>query len=230
MKNKTKTIEIFEGDRVQNYDAFIEELFPSYHLFIKAVPRILGQRLLHKEQPRLLVVGCGTGNEAKHLAQYSTKWQIDACDPSEEMYAFAKAKLAPYPNTEVMLGMVNALDHRKTYYAATLFLVLHFLSDDGAKLALLNDIAAKLKKGGLFILFDISGSKEEISDTFEIQKALFPAHWTQEKIAERKKRITQNLNVISEERCFELLEEAGFDQPIRFHQHTICKGWMATKK
>ena len=226
---ETKHIEIFKGQRATDYDRFITELFPSYSLFIQSVPKILKQQLSTVIKPKILIAGCGTGNEAQLLAQYNQHWNIDACDPSEEMLAFAKTKLAPYKKVRLIKGTVDTLELKETYDAATLFLVLHFLIDDGAKLALIKDIAQRLKPGGTLLLFDISGGEKELLDTFAIQSALFPEHWSPKDIAERKIRITTQLHAISNERCEELLKEAGFTKTVKFHQFTICSAWITTK-
>ncbi|MGK0376428.1 MAG: tRNA (cmo5U34)-methyltransferase [Patiriisocius sp.] len=224
-----KHIEIFKGQKATDYDRFITELFPSYSLFKQSVPKILKQQLATNIKPKILVAGCGTGNEAKLLVQYNQYWYIDACDPSEEMLAFAKTKLTPYKKVRLIKGTVDELELKESYEAATLFLVLHFLIDEGSKLALIKDIAQRLKPGGTLLLFDISGGEKELLDTFAIQSALFPEYWSPKDIAERKIRITKRLHAIPNGRCEELLQEAGFAKAAKFHQFTICSAWITTK-
>jgi SAM-dependent methyltransferase len=195
---KLKHMEVFKGQRATDYDRSITELFPSYSLFMQSVSRILKQQLATVIQPKILVTVCGTGNQAKLLAQYNQHWNIDACDPSEEMLAFAKTKLAPCKKVKLIKETVDALEWKETYDAATL------------------------------LLFDISGGKKELLDTFAIQSTLFPEHWSPVDIAERKIRITTQLHAIPNERCEELLQEAGFAKTVKFHQFTICSEWITT--
>jgi ubiquinone/menaquinone biosynthesis C-methylase UbiE len=170
-----------------------------------------------------------TGNEEKLVSQYNQRWNTDTCNPSGELLAFAKTKLALYKKVRLIKGTVDALELKETYDAYILFLALHFLIDDREKVTLIKDTVQRLKPGGTLLLFDISGKKKELLDTFVIQNALFQQHWRSRDIAERKTRSTTQLHAIPNQRCEELLQEAGFTKTVKFHQFTICSAWITTK-
>jgi len=223
-----KEIEIFEGDRAIRYDNFISNFFPDYNLIMEIVPKILSGQFSDKELLNILVVVCGTGNETKRLLDFNKNWRIDACDPSKEMIYIAKQKLASYSNLNLINSTIEQVD--TTYDAATLFLVLHFLTGDGAKQELLINICKRLKSGGKLIMLDICGTQKELKKNFKILSSLFQEAWSEEEIKIRRERILNTLNVISEKRCITLLKKPGFKTPIKFHQSTITRAWVVTKK
>ena len=227
---KNKKVEIFEGDRATNYDNFVRHFFPNYEFVMNSIPQLLKGILSSVTTPNILVVGCGTGNETKKIAAFNDEWKIDACDPSEEMIAIAKEKLAAYQNVSLHTCTVENLPTNKSYSAITLFLVLHFLSDDGEKEQLLQDIYNKLTIGGTFVLFDICGTQEELEQQYDILSHTFPYNWSREEKEMRKERILNVLNVISEDRLKFLSEKVGFTSIVKFHQSTISSAWILTKK
>ena len=122
--------------------------------------------------------------------------------------------------------MVSDLASDKLYGAATLVLVLHFFPDDGSKQSLLEDISSRLEAGASFVLMDIFGSGTEIRHNLNIFRKTLPAGLTPEEISER---IEQHIHYIPEERLIDLLTNAGFEKPVRFHQSTIYGGWITRK-
>ncbi len=218
-------IELFENERASNYDTFVNNWIFNYHYFMGILPKILS-----KTNPKnILVVGCGVGNEIVELAQHNKEWQITGVDPSPEMIKQAKEKCKNFENVSFEIGTVNDLDNSQ-YDVATLLLVLHFMEDNGTKLQLLKDISSKLKPKAPFILFDITGGKEQLKDNLEIFSLLAPESATSEEIERRVFRIANELQPISEERLEELMIEAGFEKPVRFFQNTIYMGWITKKR
>jgi tRNA (cmo5U34)-methyltransferase len=222
-------IEIYEGERASNYDNFVIDYFPSYSFVMQNCAVLISDHLMIKSKPKILVVGCGTGNEAKELLDYNNDWPIDACDPSEEMFNQAKYKLSNYTNVNLIHGGVDELHKSDLYDAATLFLVLHFISDDGAKLDVLKEIANRLEVGAKFLLLDICGTQTEIEENFDILRQLFPKEWPNEEIELRRERILKTLNTIDEKRTLELLELAGFVKPVKWHQSFLVRSWILNK-
>lgn len=227
---KSKKIEVFKGERVTYYDNFINHFFPNYDFVMNSIPKLLKGILASVTTPRILVVGCGTGNETKKIVGCNEEWRVDACDPSQEMINIAGEKLSAYKNLRLIHGTIEDIKSTHKYDIITLFLVLHFLSDDGEKESLLQNIANKLDKGGKFILFDICGTQEELEQNFDILSYSFPDNWLQEEKDMRKERILNVLNVIDEERLTFLLDKVGFKKPAKFHQSTISRAWLITKK
>ena len=219
-------IELFENERATGYNQFVETWIPNYHYFLDILPKLLNGT----KQKDLLVVGCGTGNEIERFVNTSEQWIVTGIDPSPEMVKQASEKLQPYKNVTLIEGLVSDLDPEKKYNIATLLLVLHFLDDNGNKLNLLKDISNRLMSGAPFIMLDITGNKAQIKQNLEILKLLLPKGLDEDQISHRLKRIENELFAVSEERLSQLLQEAGFEAPVRFFQSAIYMGWLTKKK
>lgn len=218
--------EIFENERAFGYNQFVETWIPGYHYFLDNLPKILRE----VSPKKLLVVGCGTGNEIERFVKRDKTWQITGVDPSADMIAQAKTLLQGVANVEIIEGVAADLDSSKKYSAATLLLVLHFLEDNGEKLRLLKDIAERLEQGAAFVMLDITGDAPQIEANLDILKKMLPDNLEEEQVAERLKRIANELFPVSEERICELCIAAGFEKPLRFFQSGIYMGWLAKKK
>lgn len=219
-------VELFENERAANYNQFVETWIPNYYYFLDLLPK-----LLIKASPKeLLVVGCGTGNEIERFVETAHQWKITGIDPSPEMMKQARDKLQACENVTLIEGLVSELSVDKKYSAATLLLVLHFMDDNGSKLKLLKDIGDRLLSGGAFIMLDITGDKNQISQNLSVLRFLLPDALDEEEINSRLNRIENKLFAVSEQRLSELLQEAGFEPPLRFFQSSIYMGWLAKKK
>ncbi len=219
-------VEIFEKERATKYNQFVENWIPNYHYFLDKLPKLLSET----SEKSLLVVGCGTGNEIERFISSSNDWNITGIDPSPEMVTQARQKLDAYQNVTLVEGLLEELDIDKKYGAATLLLVLHFLDDQGNKLSLLKDIAARLTVGAPLVLLDITGNKDQFKQNLQILKFLLPDGIDEEEINFRLNRIENDLFAVSEERLAELCIEAGFERPLRFFQSSIYMGWLTNKK
>lgn len=146
------------------------------------------------------------------------------------MLKIAKAKLRQYSNIQLTEGLVSNLSVDEKYHAATLLLVLHFLSDDGTKLDLLTAISKRLDYNTPLIIADIFGTTAELQHNLNVLKGLLQEKVSTKDIARRFQKIQTQIHYISEERLAILLEEAGFSAPVRIFQSTIYGGWICRKK
>ncbi len=219
-------IEIFENERATGYDKFVETWIPKYHYFLDILPKLLSGI----EQKKLLVVGCGTGNEIQRFIQITEPCEVTGVDPSPEMMNQAKERFKDCNNVTLIEGLLSELDIKKKYNVAILSLVLHFFDDNGDKLNLLKDIAERLVSGSTFVIFDITGNKQQMKQNLNVLKCLLPVDLDVEQVNNRLNRIENELFAVSEERLSELLQEAGFQEPFRFFQSSIYMGWLTKKK
>lgn len=220
-----KEVEIFENEKARDYQQFVDTWILNYDYFLDCLPKLFSQI----SDKKLLVVGCGTGNEIERFAKSSAQWQITGIDPSPEMISQAREKLQTYDNITLVEGLLSNLDCQEKYNAATLLLVLHFFAEE-TKLNLLKDVADRLVSGADFVLLDITGDKEQIKQNLEVLRLLVPSHIDEEQIKIRFNRIANELRAISEQRLCELCVEAGFEPPLRFFQSSIYMGWLMKKK
>lgn len=101
---------------------------------------------------RLLLVGAGGGREAEALLPSDHGFGLVGVDPSADMLAL----VPPHPGRlELVQGLVEDLPADPGFDGATALLVMHFLPDDGAKLAFLRQIRRRLRPGAPLILADV---------------------------------------------------------------------------
>lgn len=177
-----------------------------------------------------LAAGCGTGNEILSVLKSGYDWRVTGIDPSPEMINIARWKLSSYKNLLLIEGNVENLPVHQRFGAATLILVLHFLPDDGTKLSLLRSISSRLESRTPLVLVDIFGDSRMMKRNLNILKHMLPTTLDPTEVRQRLERIENEIHYLKEERLVELLMEAGFEKPHRFHQSTIYGGWVAKKQ
>lgn len=215
------------------YDEMARLVLPGYEAMHQITLACLRAKL--SDEANLLVVGAGTGMELVQFAQSNSKWQVLGVDPSENMLAVAKNKIQQHDlseQIELFGGYTNDLPQNSIYDAATSILVMHFIPDDGGKLAFLKSIVQRIKASGTFILVDVFGEKG--SDDFEEMIGLVKEFWKGTGVSEAKKAeiletMENGVYPISENRVLELLKEVGFGKVIRFYTGLWVGGWMCVK-
>ena len=153
------------------------------------------------------------------------------------MLALAKKKIAAENlsnEIELRRGHVDDLNDEEVFDGATCILVMHFLKDDGSKLALLESICRRLKHGAPLVLIDGFGNPGT-PDFMENMKA-----WKQypniagvppETVENAFNGvITKMLQFVPESRILDLLGEAGFTMTFRFYSGFLYGGWVSYKK
>jgi tRNA (cmo5U34)-methyltransferase len=220
---------------VEEYDKSIrlfcgayEEMFKLTHCYLRArLPR----------QAKVLVVGAGTGMEISEFAPLNPGWSFCGVDPSANMLALAGKKICEKNlacEIELRKGYVDDLKEEEVFDAATCILVMHFLKDDGTKLALLESICKHLKSGAPFVLID--GFGEPGSMDFEEIKVAWknypiisgvPGEMVENVFNEV---IMKMIQFVPESRIMELLETAGFTRVSKYFSGFLYGGWMGYKK
>ncbi|WP_016950512.1 class I SAM-dependent methyltransferase [Anabaena sp. PCC 7108] len=215
------------------YDTMIQMALPGYEAMHNMALSILKANI--PEKANLLIVGAGSGMELVKFSKGNSQWQMLGVDPSSNMLSIAQNKIDEYGLSEqikLFAGYTQDLNTTSLYDAATCILVMHFLPDDGSKLALLKNISQRLKSSATFILVDIFGEKE--TDEFERMISIIKVYWKQmgmnpEKRIQGLETIKKGVFTISEMRVVELLQQAGFGNILRFYTGLWVGGWVATK-
>jgi tRNA (cmo5U34)-methyltransferase len=220
--------------KVEKYDKSIRFFCGAYEEMFKLSHSCLRATL--PMQARVLVVGAGTGMEISEFAPLNPGWSFCGIDPSADMLALAKKKIIEKnlaDQVELRKGYVDDLQDAAVFDGATCILVMHFLKDDGAKLALLKSIWKRLKHGASFVLID--GFGEPGSAAFEeIKRA-----WKQypiihgvsgETVEDAFDRfIMKMIQFVPESRILELLRTAGFTKVFKYYSGFLYGGWMGYK-
>lgn len=220
----------FDNERAASYDKRIAAAIPNYDYLMSSMPRYLSKLVAKSSDVKLLVAGCGTGNEMEQFLLHDEKWNITGIDPSPDMVGIARKKLRLFKNQKLLVGKVKGLPDGLKYDAATLSLVLHFLPDNGAKSNLLKSIAQRLAKGAPLIIVDMFGTRDEIWQKLQMLSEILPEEFDAQMKKEMSQRIIEEINYITEDRLMELLELTGFSKPLRYHQSLMYGAWICQKQ
>ncbi len=223
----------FDADYGRDYDRIIRRVFPAYDELFPIALAMLAATL--PEEAHLLIVGAGTGKEIGTFAARRPGWRFTGVDPSAQMIAQAAARArAAGIERRVTLheGYVAALPTDRRFDAAAMVCVMHFMSDDGGKRALLDDIAARLTPGAPFIVVDACGQE----GSPELERMMAAWMWyvrdqglTTEDQRAYEQQVRRGVHPVSESRMLTLFEEAGFTTPTRFFSAFVFAGWMARR-
>jgi tRNA (cmo5U34)-methyltransferase len=185
------------------------------------------------ERGRILVLGAGGGLELRALAHASPGWTFVGVDPSEQMLAQARRILgAARVDDRVQLVQGYIPDAPAgPFDAATCFLTLHFIPDDGARLDALKHIRRRLAPGAPFLMINFCIDKT--SPAFERQLRVYQAFARrngapEDQIAGYAAGIRDQLPALPPEREEALLREAGFDDVELFYTGMSFRGWIAS--
>ncbi len=187
--------------------------------------------LIPQEAARILVVGAGGGEEILRLGLNNPQWSFVGVDTHQPMVELAERRLAETsvgPRSSVRTMGIDDLDETD-FDAATCILTAHFVPDDGAKLAFLKAIRARMKPGAPLAIFDGVGVAGEAQT--ELLRRIWQRHAVVNGVAhEAAASNAQNFKrvaVVSEEREEELLTSAGFENLTPIFRGLAIKGWLA---
>ena len=217
--------------QVVQYDDMVSKFVPGYEAIFQLALAHL-QVALASNPATLLIAGAGSGKELITFGQAVPDWMLTGVDPSAHMLALARQKIARYNLTERVTlhqGFIEELPATTQFDAATCILVMHFLPDDGAKLALLSNIAARLKVGAPFMLVDIFGGRSFVKEL----EPIWIRHGEQMGLTleamQKLGKAQDEFYPILEERTLELFKQVGFENPRRFYTALFYGGWIVTK-
>ncbi|MEW5726895.1 MAG: methyltransferase domain-containing protein [Pseudomonadota bacterium] len=225
---------MFDAEKAQAYDHRIRAAIPGYEALHQLACVMVAEAT--GGQGRVLVAGAGTGAECVALALACPGVKVVGVDPSAEMLRLAERKVADHhlvDRVRLYPSEVKALPLFEPFDAATLLLVLHFLPDDGAKLALLSDIATRLEPGAPLVLADLFGPAWD-----EPWQASLRTCWGHlqraagippEDIERGFAHVDRDIHPLTETRLAELCAEAGLSAPRPFFRALCFGGWVARK-
>ena len=215
---------------VEDFDRLPRLFIPGYDAS-HAIAAVLLQEHI-SDSAHILAIGAGGGNELSHFAKVAPGWHFTAVDPSTAMLERAHTKLkARNADTRLKLHCGTAdTAPPGPFDAATAFLALHFVPDDGARLAQMQAIHARLRPGAPFLL--INGATDKQGPDFERNLQRYAAHAIHggadaDLITGALEMHRTVMNFVSPERDEALLQEAGFHSASRFYQALWFHGWIA---
>lgn len=149
----------------QRYLAEIRQLVPGYDALQESIGPV-GATWVETEEARVLVVGCGPGQEIVNLANVNPRWMIDAIDPEPKMVAGAlevvrRTGLDDRVSVRRCTLSEATVDDR--YDLTVCLLVGHLIADDGERETFVSDLARSLRPGGVLILAELVDRQGEHS-------------------------------------------------------------------
>lgn len=222
----------FDGAYGGDYEYIARTVIPGYLSSFRQALALLGGRV--SPNPRVLVVGAGTGIELVTFRTAEPGWRLTGVDPSRQMIEIAERRVreaGAEAGVRLVHGHVSDLDE-DGFAAATCFNVMHFLPDDGAKQALLRDIARRLAPGAPFLLFELHG--DPVGPRFDELFAAWSRYWEIQGMGEAERaafrgKIDEGIHWASEARILELLAEAGFEDTWRYYRALLYGGWISRR-
>lgn len=213
-----------------NYEQAPRWFVPGYDLSHALAAVLLRDRI--GERGRILVVGAGGGVELSVFARECAAWTFVGLDPSAVMLGLARSKLESVgaaDRVELVQGYIEDAP-AGPFDAATAFLTLPFIPDDGRRLRALREIRARLAPGAPFLT--TAGCTDTRSSRFDEDLRLYAAsarrNGAPPAVIEGAVRMQrESLAFVTPEREESLLAEAGFKDVHRFCQALWFFGWMA---
>jgi tRNA (cmo5U34)-methyltransferase len=221
----------FDEERARNYERSIRTAGLGYDLLHDLTAALLCSVL--GERAHLLVVGAGGGEEIVRLGDRHPGWRFSGVDSSPPMLAIARKRVTAAglaDRVTLLAGHVADLPSDELFAAATLLLVMHFLPDDGAKLALLRETARRLQPGAPLVLADLhgdltSGAGQRLSAAWRERQRTHGM--STDDITEMFRQLTAHVYFVPTTRINALLREAGFGDITPFFQALLFGGWIA---
>lgn len=186
---------------------------------------------------RALCVGVGTGADILALAHARPGWRFVGVDPSAEMLAVCRDRLAAagvLDRCELIAGDVSAAPEGEAagFDAALSLLVAHFIPRE-ARPGFYGAVRDRLRPGGRFLTAEICADLDapafpaQLRDWAQVQ-ALMGA--TPESLAALPEMLRDRLSVLAPAETDALIAEAGFAAPVPFFRAALIRGVHATRR
>lgn len=223
----------FDAARAEVYDQQFEPvrgIKDLLHLIIQV-------QLSHlPRDARILIVGAGTGAEARFLAPIFPEWRFTLVDPAEAMLGVAKrhAQAEGFADRCVFhVGFVSSLSDQ-THDAATSVLASHFLTDANDRQSYFEDIAARVKPGGILFNADLCADRD--SSSFDVAMDLWlrvlnhASPLDEDGRAKYRAMFGKDVAVHGSAEVEAIMARAGFTDIAACYQAVLIRGWVATRR
>ncbi len=181
---------------------------------------------------RVLVVGCGTGEELLTLAEILPTASFVAVDPADAMLQICSRRLSQAGiESRVMLvqGYVQQVASQERFAAATSILVAQHIQADAEALDYFSAIAARLLPRGRLYTADLhiglGQDRTRLIELWEQQARL--AGLERELVEGIAQRFHGEMRPRSEEEVMSLLQRAGFSDVLKPFSSLLYGAWYA---
>ncbi|MBG0810888.1 class I SAM-dependent methyltransferase [Methylosinus sp. H3A] len=223
----------FDEASATRYDRRIRSFCPSYD----ALHYIMAAWFEHlPERAEFLSAGAGTGAEILALGRRFPFWRFTAVDVSRDMSNACRDRVVAAgmaDRTACFHGRLQEFRPATPFDAASSIFVSHFIAGWNEKLAYFRAVSSLLKPGGTFVLADLFGDRasREFGSLLEAWLVSYASQGVETRELEKDRaHIDDDIAFASESELLDLLNEAGFDAPIRFYQTFLFGCWAMTKR
>ncbi len=184
---------------------------------------------------RVLCVGVGTGKELIYLARKFPGWCFTAVEPSGAMLAVCRAaaeREGIASRCDFHEGYLESLPVEASYDAATCFLVSQFILDKDARSQFFQQIANRLKPGGILANSDLSSetaSADYVALVDLWQWVMSTGGATPEGLERMKAAYAKDVALLPPTAVAAIIESGGFDRPVQFYQAGLIHAWFAKR-
>jgi len=194
------------------FDKQVQKNIPCYNEMLTALINAIPN---NKDSPKILDLGCGTGNITQKALNRFPEAEVTCLDLSENMIEIAKDKLSSYENIEYIVGDFTQMELNTKYDVVLSSLALHHIPNDEEKEAMYKNIYETLEKDGVFYNADVikanSNYNEELNNKVAIQE-MKENGVTDEEIAEHKGKRDANDIPTTLIKHIKMLENVGFKE------------------
>lgn len=210
------------------YEQEIERLVPGYSLLHSMIPSVL--RSLAPAAKRVLVVGCGPGDELVRIASTVPGARVDAVEPAAAMADAARRRLLSEglsARVHVHTCTVAELQTAEPYDLVVALLVGHFIPDDGAREAFMRSIGDAVSPQGLVLLAEIEhvGDAHEILTAAHLQYAR-ASGLPEERLRIMRERLDGGFHTLSRDRFHVLAAAADLEVATEFFRAFGTVAWI----
>lgn len=199
----------------QEAEAFDKQVLKNIPKYPEMLTALINAIPDNKETPKILDLGCGTGNITQKIMEKFPNAQVTCLDLSENMIEIAKNKLSSYENIEYIIGDFTKTEMTEKYDAIVSSLALHHIPNDKEKQDMYKAIYEALNINGVFYNADViqgnSTYNEQLNNKIAEQDMLDNGV-TQEEIIEHKGKRDANDIPTTTYNHIKMLENVGFQE------------------
>jgi tRNA (cmo5U34)-methyltransferase len=205
----------FGADRAALYDAQAALALPGASAIHEVAATALASQLDGQDAASLLFVGLGTGTELLAFQRLDVPgWRFTGVDPSDAMLEVARKRLEAEglsARTSVHVGELQTLPTGPLFDGGQMIGVLHHVEGDERRLALLREMARRLKPGAPFVVGCRVGN-DPVMNALELRR-MKTQGLSSEQLELRRQGLAKLRPPESDSSLFAMLERAGFISP-----------------
>ncbi|MCL5043409.1 MAG: class I SAM-dependent methyltransferase [Gammaproteobacteria bacterium] len=187
------------------------------------------------DDAHILCVGAGTGMEMAYLAERFPNWQFTALDPSGAMLEVCRLRAQQggfLARCSFHEGYLEGLPSEPNYDGATCFMVSHFFTDPAVRTAFFQQIARRLKSGGVLANADLASDTQSQAYQALLRnwlKLMSSSDVPQEAIDRALAAYARDVAILPAQQVADLIESAGYEAPVQFFQAGLMHAWFCTR-